>query len=126
MQPQGAAVVNTAYFDALTAEINAIDTCAALQAIVNTAMASLQAEVTAIESQIAALVPLITIPTNLAGVITWITNFAGPIIRTSENYAAQLTQTLAAIERLSSAIEAAAGRLTSCSISVPSISVGPG
>jgi hypothetical protein len=37
MQPQGAAVVNTAYIDQLTAEVNAISgngACAELQAVV--------------------------------------------------------------------------------------------
>ena len=123
MQPQGSSLVNAAYFEQLTADVNAIDGCAALQAIVNAAMATLQAEVTAIETQIASLLPLITLPTNLGQVITWIANFATPLIKPYLNYIQQLEQTLAAIAQLTQAIEAAAKRLEHCSITVPAIVV---
>jgi len=77
MQPQGTALVNTAYFSDLTAQINATNVCTELQALVNSIMAMLQAEVTAIKAQIAALLPLLSLPTDLGSVITWITHFAG-------------------------------------------------
>lgn len=119
MQPQGTALVNTAYFNSLTAQINAIDTCAALQAVVNTVMATLQAEIAAIEEQIASLLPLITLPTDLGSVIAWITKLAGPYIAAYENYIAQLAATVAAITALATAIENAASRLTHCTITIP-------
>ena len=126
MQPQGTSLLNTAWIDELTNDINQIDACAALQALVNTAMATLQAEVNAIEAQIAALLPLIVIPTNLAGVIAWITKFIDPQIQAYLNYVAQLEQLLTAIAALTQAIQGAAERLTHCSITVPSIQVAPG
>lgn len=123
MQPQGTALVNTAYFDSLIAQVNAIDLCADLQAFVNEIMASLQAEVTAIEAKIAALAPIITLPTDLASVITWITNFVDPEIQAALNYANQVTQLVAKIAELATAIENAAARLTSCTISIPAITL---
>jgi hypothetical protein len=121
MQPQGTALVNTAYFTQLTADINAVNGCADLQLLVNLAMATLQAEITAIEAQIASLLPLITMPTDLGSVISWITNFATPLIKPYANYIAQLEQTLAAITALVAAIEKAAARLVNCHITVPGI-----
>ncbi len=123
MQPQGASLVNAAYFEQLTADVNAIDGCAALQALVNAAMGTLQAEVTAIEGQIASLLPLITLPTNLGQVISWIAAFATPLVKPYENYITQLAQTTAAIAQLTQAIEAAAKRLEHCTITVPPIKV---
>ena len=126
MQPQGTALLNAAYFDQLTADINKIDACAQLQAVVNAAMATLQAEVNAIEAQIAALLPIITVPTSLGGVIDWISKFVAPQLKTYLNYIAQLEQTLEAIARLAQAAQAAADRLTHCSVTVPPIQVAPG
>ncbi len=113
--------INAAYFNALTAEVNSINACGVLQAFVNEVMAALQAQVNDIENQIAALLPVITIPTDLPSVITWITHFIGPQLAAYEAYAAQLAQTVAAIAALATAIENAAARLESCSIAIPSI-----
>jgi hypothetical protein len=121
MQPQGTSLVNAEYFAQLTADINAINGCAELQLLVNAAMATLQAEITAIEAQIASLLPLITLPTNLASVISWIAAFATPMIKPYLNYIAQLEQTLAQIAALASAIEAAAARIEHCTITIPPI-----
>lgn len=123
MIPQGTALVNTEYFDSITAQINALDDCSILQTLVNQVMATLQAEVTAIESQIAALLPLITLPTDLASVISWITSFATPAIRAYENYLATITAVMASINGLITAIQNAASRLTHCTISIPAIVV---
>lgn len=123
MQPQGTALVNTAYFDSLIAEINSINLCADLQAVVNQVMASLQAEISGIEAQIAALAPIITLPTDLPSVITWITHFVDPQITAAANYAIQVEQMVAKISALASAIESAAARLESCTITVPTITV---
>ncbi len=126
MQPQGTALLNAAWVDQLTTDLNKIEACGELQGVVNAAMATLQAEVNAIETQIAALLPITTVPTNLAGVIAWITKFIGPQTQAYLNYIAQLAQLADSIARLTQAMEAAAGRLTHCSITVPSVSVAPG
>jgi prefoldin subunit 5 len=121
MQPQGTGLLNAAYFAALTAEINSIDVCAELQAFINEIMATLQAEITAIEAQIAALLPLIVLPTSLEAVIAWIAAFAGPVILAYENYVAQLAAALAQITALVAAIEAAAARIENCAVTVAAI-----
>lgn len=123
MQPEGTAPVNTAYFAALTDRINGIDGCAELQSAVNDVMASLQAQVTAIEHDILALLPLISLPTDLGSVIAWIGHLAAPYIETYNNYLTQLTQVLAAIAALAEAIENAAARIEHCTITVPPIVV---
>ena len=122
-RPGGSApLVNTAFFDNLTAQVNALDVCSELQALADEAMAALQAQITAIEQQIAALLPVITIPeANLGAIITWITNFVAPYIAASEAYAAQAAQMATSIAALASAIENAASRITHCTVTVPSI-----
>lgn len=123
MQPQGTAPVNADYFDKLTTQINSIDLCADLQALVNGVMASLQAEISAIEEEIAAILPLLTIPTDLGSVITWITNFIAPMQAAYTKFVAQLAAMLAKITALTDAIASAASRITSCSITIPPITL---
>jgi hypothetical protein len=123
MQPQGTGLVNAQYFAELTAQINSINVCSDLQEAVNVAIATLQVQVTEINVQISLLLPLITLPTDLGSVISWITNLAGPYIVAYNNYITQLTETLAAIAALTTAIENAAARIESCSITVPPIIV---
>ena len=150
MQAQGIAVVNTGFFDEVAAHINGIAAQASqefkliettfgdaaaqieavtakvaeieaeLQGVVTRAMASIQAEVSAIEAQAAALLPLITMPHDLGSVISWITNFATPMIKPYLNYTAQLSQTLAAIASLQSAIRNA---VVSINFAIPGLSV---
>jgi hypothetical protein len=126
MTPQGTANVNTGYIDNLTAQINAIQgtaACADLQKAVNAASASIEAELSAIRSQIAALAPIITIPAaNPGAIVAWITSLVSPQITAYNNYVAQLSATLAAVARLETAIGAAAARLTSCTITIPPMS----
>jgi prefoldin subunit 5 len=89
--------------------------------VVNEVFASLQAEVNAIEAQIEALLPIITIPTDLPSVIRWITNFIDPQLAAYANYARQVAELITKISELTTAIENAASRITSCSITVPTI-----
>ena len=122
MQPEGTAIVNTGYITQLTARVNAISgtgACAELQSAVNAGAASIQADLTAIRTQIAALSPLITPPTSLGAVIAWIGHFSNPLIAASNTYIAQLTAVLAAVTDLETAIANAAARLTSCTITIP-------
>lgn len=119
------AATNPAYFASLTAQINALQgtgACAALQSIVNQVTASLQAEVTAIKVQISGLATMITPPTDLGSCISWITAAQAPIIQAYEKALAQLTAFLASVAALVAAMQAAAARMTSCTITVPSIS----
>jgi len=122
MQPQGTAPVNPSYIANLTARINGIQgtgACAELQAAVNEAAASINAGLAGIRAEIAHLESLIVMPTNLGGVITWITNFAQPYVQAYNTYVGQLATLLSEISALESAIGNAAARLTSCSITIP-------
>ncbi len=110
---------NTVWMDQLADDIASVNGCAALQALVNTAMATLQAELNAIEAQIAALLPVITIPTNLSEVIQWIENFIAPLAAAYQTYLAQVAALVAAVAKLTTAIEKAASSFTNCSINVP-------
>lgn len=125
MQPQGVSVFNPAYLanithqiDGIADDVNAINPCAAIQAIVNEAMREIQTEINAMEAQIAALKIIITIPTSLGGCIKWITNFVTPHIKVNLNYIKQMIQLIAALQNLMAAIEAAASRLTQCQIAI--------
>lgn len=123
MQPQGTGLINTAFYDNMISELNKIENCAGLQVYIDEAMATVQAEINAIEAQIASLSIVLTIPTDLGSVITWITNYIHQLTGPYSTYLAQLTATLAAIARLTAAVEAAAARLTNCHITMPVISL---
>ena len=132
MQPQGTSVFNAAYLQNITLQIqgianniNTIDPCAQIQAIVDEVMAEAQVEINAIESQISSLNVLITLPTNLGEVITWIGKFMAPNVQAVLNYISQLEQMVAAIAKLVAAVEEAASRIANCSISItpPTVSV---
>lgn len=129
MNPQGSDLIDTAYFTALTARVNAIDTCAELQDAVNKAFASMQGQVTGIEDQLAVLAPMIGLltlnPTDLPGVITFLDTFVTkvltPYLAPYTTYVAQKAAILVQIADLGTAIASAASRIDSCTISVPAI-----
>ena len=123
--PQGSSVVNASYITNLTNQINAIkgvNACAELQTLANEAMSDIESQLTAIRAQIASLAPIIQIPgASLGGIITWITSFVDPLIKATATYEAQLTEILSAVAGLTTAIENAAGRLVTCSVTIPPV-----
>jgi hypothetical protein len=123
MDAQGSSLCNDAYFDNAIAQLNAIDACADLQGLVSELMASLQAEVAAIRGEITALLPTLTIPHDLGSVIAWITAQIAPSQVAHDNYLAQLVHLSTKIGQLAAAASAAAARLTSCSITVPIVTI---
>ena len=114
------------YIQQLTAEINSIDACAELQMLANEAMATIQGEINQIEDELASLVPikvLLTIPgASLSAIVNWIGNFINgvlvPIYAPFLKYEMQLLQTVRDIAALTQALEAAASRITHCSLSI--------
>jgi hypothetical protein len=125
MQAQGTSVFNPDYLTNITNQINgisndvnAINPCAAIQAIVTEVMAEIQAEINAIEAQIAQITIMIKIPTSLGGCIKWITNFTLPHIKVYLNYIKQMMQLIAALEKLMAAISAAVARLENCQLDI--------
>ena len=125
MLPQGTSLINTKYFDDLTDQINRIDGCAELQALVSTITADMQAQINSLGQQITILAPLIIVPGSLGGVITWISNFVNSIMPTYLAAIATITQTIAAVEKLTAALENAASRITHCSITVNPLTPPP-
>lgn len=129
MQPQGSATLNTTVIDNMIAQVNACNVCADLQAMVSAAFASLapikaaiNAEITSLEAAAGSLTPP---GASLTGIVTWITdlinNVLTPILKPLQTYIAQLTLLESKIAELTTAIAAAEARITSCSISIPSI-----
>ena len=126
MVPQGSTLVDTQYFANLTARINGINVCSELQTVVDEAYASIQAQISAIENQVALLLPiaaLLEIPTDLASALSWIEKMVNGLIKPLyvpyATYVAQLAQLIEVTAALAVAIENAAARLKNCSITVP-------
>lgn len=138
MQPQGEGPLNTAYFESLIAQIDKCNRCPDLQALVTKAFASLNAQVSAIDSQASAIYgqasAIATVVTNLVqnptlgNAVTCIqTLYASGWLPAQyaayANYILKLAAIPAQITALTSAIESAAGRLKSCTITVPTITL---
>jgi hypothetical protein len=114
------ALVNTAYFTSLTASVNACRTCQDLQKLVTQAFGSINPVISSIAVQEALLAPLLIAPSDLPGVITWITNYITLLSGPYANLAIQLTELTAQVTSLTAAITAKAGELGgSCSITIP-------
>lgn len=131
MQPQGE-IFNTAHIDALVDRINAAQQCDQLQDMVDDVMGTIQAQLDAIGEQLQALQPLLDLlklPTTLQEIIAWIKKFAtamvAPYVAAYYKLVAQLAAVIAAIAKLEAAIQKAASRLTTCSISVPPLTKPP-
>lgn len=128
MLPQGTSLINTDSFVNTIDSINACKECAQLQALVNDAFASINAIKANIQAELAKLVPVLSLTTppgaSLTGIVTWITGFIDntlkPMVKPAITFAAQLTATLDEIAKVEAAISAAAARLTSCTITIPS------
>lgn len=130
MQAQGTAPLNTTVIDNLIAEINAVDVCSDLQALVTKAMASLQADLDGISDQLNVLKPiqdLLTVPTDLPSVLTWaqkvINNIITPMYKPYITSIHQLTTLISKIAELTAAIENAGGRIVSCAVSLPALAI---
>ena len=128
MIPQGSTLINTDHFVKLIDSINACAACDQLQVLVNDAFASLNALKSGVQSELAKLTPVLSMLTppssDPSAIVTWITNFVNttltPMTKPTITYAAQLSATLTQIANVTTAINAAAGRLTSCTITIPS------
>lgn len=128
MNAQGSLIVDTAYFDSLTARINAATSGAELQRLVDDAFPSVQAQVSAVHAQIAALAPALELlslnPASLPSVITFIqklvTEILTPYLQPYITYTAQLSATVASATALAAAVQSKASSLH-VSVTVPTI-----
>jgi hypothetical protein len=125
--PQGSVILNTAYFASLTEAINAAGSCAELQVLASQAIASLNANQSAINAQIALLAPMLALltapsasPTAIVTYLeTLISAYLTPMLKPAVTYATQLTDLTAQIATMTAAITSKAGAFPSCSITIP-------
>lgn len=126
MIAQGSVLANTAVLDRLIDRVNAVNSCAALTAL----SADIQAECTALSASITAevallapMLALLTAPTDLTKLITWvgsfITSFLTPYVRPYALYAAQLTALTTKIAQLSAAVASKAATFNGCTVTAP-------
>lgn len=128
MIPQGSMLINTAQFDNITHSVNQAGSCAELQAVVSSAMASINVVKANIQLELDKLTPILALLSppgaSPTAIVTWITGFITatltPMTKPTITYAAQLTALAAQIATLTSAINAAAAKFPTCSITVPS------
>jgi hypothetical protein len=118
---------DAAYFNKLAERIDHINGCGELQECVDEAFAAIQHQFDDITANLAVLQPLLALLTlsitDLPGVInavkSIITNLVTPYVKPYLLYVAQIVELTTAVTNLTTAIENAAGRITSCSITIP-------
>lgn len=121
------AVINLAYYISMTERVNKINECADLQVFVDEAMQSILDEKNALIDQIAQYAPMLELLTvsftDIGSVISFLENFITafltPYLKPYITMSAELVALVAQIAELVAAIEAAAGRIPSCSITIP-------
>jgi hypothetical protein len=117
---------SSTYFTNLENQLPLCQTCAELQAVVagmfaplKTLMAEVNTQLTALE----AFAALMTPPTDLNSLITWVTSFIntaiGPQAAAHAKLVAQLAQLSAEVAALTTAIHNAAAQIEGCVVSVP-------
>jgi hypothetical protein len=129
MIPQGSTSLNAEMFAQLRARIDACDVCADLQAIVNEAFASLSALKAAIDEELERLAPilaLLTVPAvNPGAIVSWISDYITSVLTPQiKPYLVQIEQLqkiVTEIAAVTASIQAAAARMTNCSISIPAL-----
>lgn len=122
-------LTNPEYFTNLTNQVKLCSSCAELQSLTDEVIASLQSQKDAIQAEIDAYAPMIALLTlsisDLPSVITFlenlVENYLTPQLKPYITLAAQLTEFLAAVTSLASAIEAAASSIKGCTVTVPPV-----
>jgi hypothetical protein len=115
-------LLNADYFSNLVTQINESGTEAQLQTLVTKVYGDLSMLVSTMTGQIGLLAPLLTAPTDLPSVITWITSLIESFAKPSANLALSLAAITTQVATLTAAIEAVA-TARGWSITVPSVGV---
>ena len=120
--------LNTAYVDSLIKRIDATESPAELQKLVDGGAKSLSPVKTSIAQQktkYAAMAALATPPTSPTAAVTWIANYIEgvlkPMMAPSITLPAQEIQLTAKIAELTAAVERAQKRIPNCSVKLPTI-----
>lgn len=118
-------MVDSSFFSALRARIDAVETCPDLQDAAATAasLAGVQQDIAARLAELQPVLALLTAPdANLLKIVTWIKDYIDavlkPYVRPIEIYAAQLVTIAAEAAALSAAIGAKAAEIGDCEISL--------
>lgn len=130
MAAQGSQIIDLDYFLNLRKSVEGVNTCAELQDIVGEVQQTILDTQSAIALELAKVQPLLALLTapgaNLGQIVGYIqnliTSLITPMAKPAITYAAQLAAIAAEIGQLSSAIQEAADRIGSCSVS---LDVGP-
>ena len=132
MAEDASSIINTEYFTNLKAQIASISVCSELQEFSDEIMAEIQEQIDGINDQLSSILPihaLLSVPTDLGSVISWvqnmITDVITPLYKPYLSYIAQLEAMVTQVTELVSALEAAASSITSCSITAtpPTITI---
>lgn len=133
MLPQGTSVIDTGALDNLTARLNAVaategEICADIQDAINEGAAFIEYQAQYLMDQFENLVLaklLMTLPTDLGSVISWIGNLATLLISPAYQAYLNIVATLTALSTATTAFLAACNAVkdaaTNCSITVPTI-----
>lgn len=125
-------LLNLAWFENITVQFNNVQTATELQDLVNSAYAEISLLESNIVSQEALLNPvlaLLTAPTDLAEVLTWIpnfiTSFLTPYLNPSITMPLQIAEIAAQVADLTAAINAVAAlKFPGITITIPPITIG--
>lgn len=131
MNPQGSLPFNAETFKRLADQINAVQSCAELQALTDEAMQSANALLAGIGAQMAALQPMLALLSppgiNPADIVKWINGLISaviqPYVKPMLVLPVQIAQITAAVADLQAAIASASSRIGSCSIEMPPVTV---
>ena len=118
--PSFSDTVNTTYINNLTKQIRAVNTCSELQKLENEIAAEMEKYIADILKQVSLYGGLITAPTDLPSVITWIGNLIQLYTAPYTKAIQQATQLIAAYEQLVNAIMAKSNSMQ-CNLTAPTI-----
>lgn len=118
--------LNTDYINNLTAQVNAVNTCALLQQVADEAIGELKKQAAALLAPTAHYGPLqalAEIPSDLGSLLSWVSNFINkfiiPMVAPYALLIEQQVELAAAIEHLAAAVVSKATEFESCSITLP-------
>lgn len=129
--PQGSEIFPTEVITSLTAQVNAVSSCAQLQEVaieaIEEVLAPMKDAIAAELEQYAPLLALLSIPTNPTAVVTWVENlildYLTPQFKPYISLASQLVALAAAVATLTDAINSKMAEFESCSITIPPMPV---
>lgn len=127
MIPQGTAPINIDFFKGIQDRINGCSSCDQLNGVVGEAYASVEANIDAINAQLALIQPILALlnppSANLTQIVTWITNYITavltPMVAPYAIYPVALAEIAAQMAELPDIILNKSLQFPSCSVPIP-------